>query len=566
MKKFLAAFLVTVLSGVYVVTLFGDNLKALFGMSADCLAGDTVVERRTSKSQGKLEYKKLTNFAAENSGVYVEPAPVTRTTVDAFSTFAIDVDTASYTWARRTVLERSALPAADGIRLEEWVNAFDYALPAPESAPFAISVEGATSPFDEAKTLVKVGLQGRRVDEEQRKPAHLVFLVDVSGSMSGADRLPLAKRALEVLTRQLRPTDTVALVTYAGRAEVMLAPTSAAQQERILGAIHALETGGGTSMGSGMELAYKLAVGQVQRGTTTRVIVLTDGDTNIGPNLTPAQMLASVHAHVEEGVTLTTVGFGLGNYQGDALEQLADKGNGQALYVDSEQAIDKAFRQQLTGTLEVIAKDVKVQVTFDPKVVSSYRLLGYENRAIADADFRNDQGRRRRARLGPHRHRAVRGDAHLDRRGAGPGRGARQAAGLGRGVRGESAHRAGRGVALVRGCGGRSAVRFGRGAGRGHPAGERDRELELDGDRGPGGARGNGARRADRVRADDAARGGAEEPAGRAGWVLRQQRLLAPHPDPLPCRGEGDKVRGCSPSRSRSSSQLMLPPPTSFRT
>lgn len=389
MKRFLVACFTTIFASVGLITFFGDNIKALFGMSADGLAGDTLVERRTWKSLGKLERKKLTDFARENS--YVEPAPVTRTTLDALSTFAIDVDTASYTWARRTILQNDALPAADGIRVEEWINAFEYTLPAPERAPFAISVDGATSPFDETRTIVRVGIQGRRVDEEARKPAHLVFLVDVSGSMSGADRLPLAKRALEVLTRQLRPTDTVALATYAGRAEVVLKPTSASEQDRILGAVRGLQTGGGTSMGTGMELAYQLAVGQVQRGTTTRVIVLTDGDTNIGPNLTPAQMLAAVHAHVEEGVTLTTVGFGMGNYQGGALEQLADKGNGQALYVDSEQAIDKAFRKQLTGTLEVIAKDVKVQVTFDPKVVSSYRLVGYENRAVADADFKNDK-------------------------------------------------------------------------------------------------------------------------------------------------------------------------------
>jgi Ca-activated chloride channel family protein len=390
MKKFLASMFITALAALGLVALFGDHIKALFGCSADALSGDTQVEKRTSKSQGKLEKKKLVDFAAANSG-YDEPAPITRTVQDARSTFAIDVDTASYTWARRAVLESSQLPAADGIRVEEWVNAFDYELAAPTNAPFAISVEGATSPFDESKTLVKVALQGRRVDEEARKPAHLVFLVDVSGSMGGADRLPLAKRSLEVLTRQLRPTDTVALVTYAGRAEVVLPPTSAKQQERILSSIRSLDTGGGTSMGSGMELAYKIAVGQVQRATTTRVIVLTDGDTNIGPNLTPEKMLESVHAYVAEGVTLTTVGFGLGNYKGSALEQLADKGNGQALYVDSDQAIDRAFRQQLTGTLEVIAKDVKVQVTFDPKVVSSYRLLGYENRAVADDDFRNDK-------------------------------------------------------------------------------------------------------------------------------------------------------------------------------
>lgn len=388
---FIASVGIVCLSAIGVVTLFGDNIKALFGMSADALTGDTQVERRTSKSQGRLEKKKLMNFAQARA-VYIAPAPspVTRTALDSRSTFAVDVDTASYTWARRAILESNSVPAADGIRVEEWINAFDYSLQEPKNAPFAISVVGAASPFDEAKTLVKVSLQGRHVDEEQRKPAHLVFLVDVSGSMSGADRLPLARRALEVLTRQLRPTDTVAIATYAGRAEVVLQPTSAAKQDQILSAVRSLETGGGTNMGSGMELAYRLAVGQVQKGTTSRVIVLTDGDTNIGPNLSTDQMLAAVHSHVEEGVTLTTVGFGMGNYQAKALEQLADKGNGQALYVDSDKAIDKAFRQQLTGTLEVIAKDVKVQVSFDPRVVSTYRLIGYENRAVADEDFKND--------------------------------------------------------------------------------------------------------------------------------------------------------------------------------
>lgn len=382
------------LGAVFVVSVFADNVKALFRMSADCLAGDTQVATRSS--QAKLEKKKLRDFAQANSGDDAPsvplrpPSPTVQTALDSLSTFAIDVDTASYTHARR-LLQNHQLPQADMVRVEEWVNAFDYELRAPQREPFAISVDGASSPFDETKTLLRVALQGRRVTEEERKPAHLVFLVDVSGSMSGADRLPLAKRALQVLTRQLRPTDTVALVTYAGSSQVVLPPTKADRQTQILNAIDSLSTGGGTSMGSGMELAYDLAVGQVQPHTTTRVIVLTDGDTNIGPNLTPDQMLAAVAGHVAEGVTLTTVGFGIGNYQGSALEQLADKGNGQAIYVDSEAAIQKSFRKELIGTLEVIAKDVKVQVSFDPKVVTSYRLVGYENRAIADEDFRNDK-------------------------------------------------------------------------------------------------------------------------------------------------------------------------------
>ena len=296
-------------------------------------------------------------------------------------------------WLLPSRKERCSGPLAKltpaDVRVEEWVNAFDYGLEAPSVEPVAISVEGAVSPFDEEKTLVKVSLKARAV--EVRQAAHLVFLVDVSGSMNGDDRLPLAKRALTELVANLNGDDTVSLVTYAGDTSVVLPPTSAAKKSTIVGAIRRLGAGGGTNTGTGMELAYKLAVSQVRRGTTTRVIVLTDGDTNIGPNLSPDQMLSSIRSHVEDGVTMTTVGFGMGNYRGHALEQLADKGNGQALYIANEKDIQKVFKAQLTSTLEVVGKDVKVQVAFDPKVVSSYRLIGYENRAIADEDFTNDR-------------------------------------------------------------------------------------------------------------------------------------------------------------------------------
>ncbi|MBL8911963.1 MAG: von Willebrand factor type A domain-containing protein [Archangium sp.] len=396
MKKLIASTLVTVVLGLWLVTIFGDNIKALFGMSADGLAGDTLVARRTSKTrQGGLEKKTLQYFGEENSGYGDEPPtfvpnPVTLTAADTKSTFAIDVDTASWTWARRSVLDANQLPTKDGIRLEEWVNAFDYELAAPQKDPIAISVEGAVSPFDESKTLVKVALKGRVVTE--RQPAHLVFLVDVSGSMNSPDRLPLAKHALRVLTRELNEKDTVSLVTYAGSTQVVLPATNGSRHDAIIGAIDSLGAGGGTAMGSGMELAYRVAVAQVAPKTTTRVIVLTDGDTNIGPNLSSEQILDAVHAYVEEGVTLTTVGFGMGDsYRGNALERMADKGNGQALYFSNEREVQQAFSKKLTGTLEVVAKDVKVQVTFDPAVVSSYRLLGYENRAIADEDFKNDR-------------------------------------------------------------------------------------------------------------------------------------------------------------------------------
>ncbi|MEW6433378.1 MAG: von Willebrand factor type A domain-containing protein [Myxococcota bacterium] len=390
---------VSALAGLAVVSCFGDNIRTLFGMSADALAGDTLIERRTTTSKGALEKKMLSNFAGEgesyggapspSSFTHVEPNRATDTRVDALSTFAIDVDTASYTFARR-VIEQNALPPADSVRVEEWVNAFHYSLAAPKDAPFAVHVEGAPSPFDRARALVKVALQGREVANRDRKPAHLVFLVDTSGSMHGPDRLPLAKKSLRTLVHSLNARDTVALVTYAGDTRVVLEPTPATEKPIIYGAIESLTAGGGTAMGSGMELAYRLAVRDVRPGHVSRVVVLTDGDANIGANLTAEQMLASVRAYVQEGVTLTTVGFGMGNYRASALEQLADSGNGQAVYIDGEREAQRVFGAEVAGTLEYIAKDVKVQVAFEPAVVKSYRLVGYENRAVADEDFRND--------------------------------------------------------------------------------------------------------------------------------------------------------------------------------
>lgn len=388
----------TTLAGLAVISVFGDSFRALFGMSADALAGDTSLQRRTTRSDA-LERKKLSNFAGESSDygpapsassfTHVEPNRATDTRVDALSTFAIDVDTASYTFARR-VLEQNGLPAADSVRVEEWVNAFHYQLAAPQDAPFAVHVEGAPSPFDRARSLVKVSLKGREVANRDRKPAHLVFLVDVSGSMGSPDKLPLAQKSLHVLVDSLNARDTVALVTYAGSVRVALEPTPATDRTTILSAIDSLSARGSTAMGSGMELAYRLAVREVRPGHVSRVVVLTDGDANIGANVTAQQMLAAVKAYVQEGVTLTTVGFGMGDYRASALEQLADQGNGQALYIDSERQADRVFRQDVAGTLETIAKDVKVQVQFDPAVVKSYRLVGYENRAVADEDFRND--------------------------------------------------------------------------------------------------------------------------------------------------------------------------------
>jgi Ca-activated chloride channel homolog len=316
--------------------------------------------------------------------------PFTDAREDALSTFAVDVDTASYSLARRYLVQGN-LPPAEAVRVEEFVNYFKYRYAPPEKGAFTVHLEGAPSPFGEGRHFLRVGVQGKVVSRSQRKPAHLVFLVDTSGSMQSADKLPLAKEAMKIAVKNLNENDTVAIVTYAGSTRDVLAPTPATDQQRIYAAIESLQSGGGTAMGTGMEMAYRHAVKKVAASVVSRVIVLTDGDANIGPNLSAESMLENIRNYVAEGVTLSTIGFGMGNYRDDMMEKLADKGNGNCFYVDSFQEAKKVFETQLTGTLEVIAKDVKIQVEFNPAAVRRYRLVGYENRDVADRDFRNDK-------------------------------------------------------------------------------------------------------------------------------------------------------------------------------
>jgi len=318
------------------------------------------------------------------------PNPFTLTSEDALSTFAVDVDTASYALFRRYVNEGS-LPPREAVRVEEWVNYFKYRLPAPTKGDFQVDLEGTPSPFSKGRHLLKVGLQGRRLGRSERKPTHLVFLVDVSGSMQQQDKLPLTKRSIQLAVDGLNETDTVAITTYAGDVRVVLPPTPASQRKEIFTAIEGLSAGGGTAMGDGLKTAYQQAVKHAGANVVSRVIVLTDGDTNIGQFRSADEMLESVRGYVQEGVTLSTIGFGMGNYRDDLMERLANKGNGNCFYIDSEKEARRVFQEQLAGVLEVIAKDVKVQVEFDKQAVRGYRLIGYENRAVEDRDFRNDK-------------------------------------------------------------------------------------------------------------------------------------------------------------------------------
>ncbi|MDI1445153.1 von Willebrand factor type A domain-containing protein [Polyangium sp. 6x1] len=315
--------------------------------------------------------------------------PVVDPAKDRLSTFAIDVDTASYSIARRKIME-GTLPPFASIRAEEFLNYFDYSYEAPKSGPFAVHFAAAPSPFTKGHHLVRVAVQGKRVPESARKPVHLVYLVDTSGSMEAADKIPLAKRSLKLLTSSLKKGDTVALCTYAGNVREVLAPTGIEEKDKIFRAIDDLSASGSTAMASGIELAYKLAERTLVKGHVNRVIVLSDGDANVGPTSHEA-ILDMIGRYKEKGITLSTVGFGTGNYKDTMMERLADKGDGNYAYIDSEVQAKRVFQDQLSGMLEVIARDVKIQVEFDPKVVKEYRLIGYENRDIADKDFRNDK-------------------------------------------------------------------------------------------------------------------------------------------------------------------------------
>ena len=315
--------------------------------------------------------------------------PFIDTEDDHFSTFAVDVDTASYTVTRKFVTGGN-LPEPDSVRVEEFVNYFDYEYQRPTEDAFAIHMEGSPSPFGgENHWLMRVGLQGKDIPAESRKDATLIFTIDVSGSMERESRLELVKKSLRLLVDELRPTDEVGIVIYGSSGRVLLEPTSGEDKDEIKDAIDELRPGGSTFVADGLRLAYKMAVDNVEDGRITRVIVLSDGVGNVGDTGSES-ILRQVQEHVDQGVTLTTVGFGMGNYNDVLMERLANDGDGSYHYVDELSEARRIFVEDLTGTLQVIARDAKVQVDFNPEVVSRYRLLGYENRRVADEQFRDD--------------------------------------------------------------------------------------------------------------------------------------------------------------------------------
>ena len=306
------------------------------------------------------------------------------------STFSIDVDAASYSNMRRFLMNNS-LPPKDAVRIEEMINYFTYTYKAPKNAaPFSITTEMGPCPWNNKHKLVHIGLQGMKVETDSLPPSNLVFLLDVSGSMNMPDKLPLLKMAFKMLVKNLRKQDKVAITVYAGAAGLVLPSTSGDKRHEIISALEKLQAGGSTAGGAGIKLAYKTAKENFLPDGNNRVILATDGDFNVGAS-SDAELVRMIEEKRKEGIFLTVLGFGTGNYKDSKMEKLADKGNGNYAYIDNLLEAKKVFVSEMGGTLLTIAKDVKIQVEFNPTRVQAYRLIGYENRKLKDEDFNDDK-------------------------------------------------------------------------------------------------------------------------------------------------------------------------------
>jgi Ca-activated chloride channel family protein len=309
--------------------------------------------------------------------------------INPLSTFSIDVDNASYSNVRRYI-NNGELPPVDAVRIEEMINYFSYGYPEPTGEhPFSVTTELGKCPWNENHYLMHVGLKGKSIDKGELPPSNLVFLIDVSGSMSYGNKLPLLKRAFKMLVNELRPEDRVSIVVYAGAAGKVLDSTPGDEKQKILEALENLSAGGSTAGGEGIKLAYKTARENFVKEGNNRVILATDGDFNVGVSGT-SEMERLVEKERESGIFMSVLGFGTGNIKDDKMETIADKGNGNYSYIDNIQEARKVFISEFGGTLFTIAKDVKFQLEFNPKQVKSYRLLGYENRLLNDEDFNDD--------------------------------------------------------------------------------------------------------------------------------------------------------------------------------
>lgn len=309
---------------------------------------------------------------------------------DPLSTFSIDVDTASYANIRR-MIQSHQKPIKDAVRVEEMINYFDYQDPAPQGTePFAVNMESATAPWNTKHHVVRIGIKGREIKADKRPASNLVFLIDTSGSMMDQNKLPLVQQSMRLLVNQLGAQDRISIVVYAGSAGQVLAPTSGTQKTKILDAIDRLYAGGSTNGGQGIQLAYKLAEQNFIKGGVNRVILASDGDFNVG--VTDRSSLVEMATQkASKNIYLSVLGYGMGNIKDGMMEELSRKANGNYAYIDSLNEAKKVLVEQMSGTLVTIAKDVKIQVEFNPKLVEAYRLVGYENRMLKNEDFNDDK-------------------------------------------------------------------------------------------------------------------------------------------------------------------------------
>lgn len=353
----------------------------------------TTTANSATNTTSMVTDQKAESFEGTTNGeryAEISENPFLETARAPLSTFSIDVDTASYSNVRR-FLNNGQLPPKDAVRIEELVNYFEYDYPQPDGdLPFSVNTEVAACPWNANHKIVQIGLQGKKVSLDNVPPSNLVFLVDVSGSMNSPDKLPLLKQGLKTLVNQLSYKDRVAIVVYAGASGLALPSVSADDKQKINEALDNLEAGGSTNGGQGIRLAYQIAQDNFISNGNNRVILATDGDFNVG--LTgDGELVSMIEQKRQSNIFLSVLGFGSGNLNDSMMEKLADKGNGNYAYIDTSEEARKALGQQAAGTLYTIAKDVKIQVEFNPAKVAGYRLLGYENRLLADKDFNDDK-------------------------------------------------------------------------------------------------------------------------------------------------------------------------------
>ena len=357
-----------------------SNEAALMEPSANATSKMILSSPPPPQQRNAETYKEI----KENSFVAVAQQPVT--------TFSADVDRAAYANVRR-IIGYGQIPPKDAVRIEEMVNYFDYDYPAPEEgsvSPLRVSPELAPAPWNPNHLLLRIGLQAKKIDLAKAPPSNIVFLIDVSGSMDEENKLPLLKSSFKMLLEQLRPDDKIAIVTYANGTKVALPSTSVKDKEKIIKVLDNLYASGGTSGGKGIQLAYEQAQKSFIKNGNNRIILATDGDFNIGINNT-TDLEKFIEKQRESGIYMSVLGFGIGNYRDDMAETIADKGNGNYAYIDNITEAKKVLVNELSGTLFAVAKDVKLQLEFNPKYVKEYKLIGYENRMLANEDFTNDK-------------------------------------------------------------------------------------------------------------------------------------------------------------------------------